>query len=387
MYIGGNATIATTAAGTERNNFNTITNNLFRKTQYGLFTFGYDAAFPDSNNVISNNLFGTSVSGEGFNLEGIHIDRAVDLIISGNDVQNVRGISTTPMYGMRLLDFKRGQCYNNKIHNMAYTGTVGGRVIGMLVLSSSYSTVGNPSNAVIYNNEVYDLTTSSTSAVWTLTGICASTGFGDQYYHNSISLTGQLNNSSAGLSAAFAIGDGSATTACTNAIVRNNAFSITGTSLGGNVWAYYTRYISFTGASSNYNLLYAAATGGTSNIGYMNTTSYTTLADWKTASIVDTNSISAIPLFNSSTNLRPQVGSPLIGAGTPIAGYTSDLLGVVRSLSAPSIGCFEEGADGTPPTITFTALSTKSGDVEVLVILIPLSTSFTASLSSVLTTS
>ncbi|MFY7883596.1 MAG: hypothetical protein ACOVOV_01985, partial [Dolichospermum sp.] len=360
MYVGGTTTISTTAAGADRNNFNTITNNLFRKTQYGLVMFGYAAASPDSNNVISNNLFGTAQTGEGFNLEGIHIDRQKNMIISNNDVQNVRGTSTTTMYGLRLLDFKTSSCYGNLIHNMAYTGTSTGRVIGLLVFSSSYTTVGNPSSSVIYNNAVYDITTSSTSTTWTLTGICASSGYGDAYYYNSISLSGQLNNSSAGLSAAFAIGDGNTTTACTNPIVMNNAFSITGTSLGGNVWAYYTRLTTFTGVTSNYNLMYAAATGGTSHVGFMNSTSYTSLANWQTAVSADANSISVLPLFNSSTILRPQIGSPLVGAGTPIVGYTSDLLGVTRSVTTPTIGSYEDAVDGTPPTITFTALSNST---------------------------
>ncbi|MFY7884646.1 MAG: beta strand repeat-containing protein, partial [Dolichospermum sp.] len=207
MYVGGSATITLTAAGSERNDNNLISNNLFRKTQYGLVMFGYAANQPDSNNRVMNNLFGTGVAGEGFNLEAVRTDRQKNMIISGNDVQNIRSTSTTALYGLRLLDFKDGLCYNNKIHNIAYTGSSTGQANGLLVLSSTYTTVGNPSNAYIFNNSVYDITSTSTSTTWALTGIIASTGYNDHYYYNSVSLTGQLNNSSSGLSAAFALGN------------------------------------------------------------------------------------------------------------------------------------------------------------------------------------
>ncbi|MCC7503301.1 MAG: hypothetical protein IT229_12275, partial [Flavobacteriales bacterium] len=66
VYVGGNATIGLTQAGLASNNTNTITNNLFRKTQYGAAFFGFAAATPDLNNTVSGNSFGTAVSGEGF---------------------------------------------------------------------------------------------------------------------------------------------------------------------------------------------------------------------------------------------------------------------------------------------------------------------------------
>ncbi len=356
MYVGGSGTITLTAAGSERNDNNLISNNLFRKSQYGLVMFGYDANKPDSNNRVTGNLFGTGVTGEGFNLEGVRTDRQKNMVIANNDIQNIRSTSTTALYGLRLLDFKEGLCYNNKIHNIAYTGSSTGQANGLLVLSSTYTTVGNPSNAYIFNNSVYDITSTSTSTTWALTGIIASTGYNDHYYYNSVSLTGQLNNSSSGLSAAFALGNGSNTTANTNPDIRNNVFSLTGTGNAGNTWAYYSRAASFVGVS-NYNLLYNITTGGTANIGYLNSTSYTSLANWQTASLVDTNSVSALPMFNTNTNLVPQTGSPLVNAGTPLVGFTTDYLGNSRNLSTPTIGAYENAGDGTAPTITYTSLA------------------------------
>ena len=67
-----------------------------------------------------------------------------------------------------------------------------------------------------------------------------------------------MANSASGLAAAFANGDGTISTVCTNIDVRNNIFNLEGSSAtaGGNFWAYYTSATTLTGSTLNYNLLY-----------------------------------------------------------------------------------------------------------------------------------
>jgi hypothetical protein len=346
IYVGGSSTISLTAAGAEMNNSNTVTNNLFRKTQYGVALFGYAAATPDNNNVISNNNFGTSAAGEGFNIEALHADRQNSLTVSGNDVQNVKGTSGTTMYGIRLLDFKNGQAFNNKVHNLNYSGTGTTKIYGLAVQSSSYTTSASPSLAKIYNNFVYDITSSGTSATWNLTGMFAGQGYGDGYYYNSIHLTGQLNNSTSGLSAAFANGDENITSFGTNLDVRNNIINLEGTT-GGSVWAYYSRATDLSGTIQDYNLLRSASTGGTNNLARLNSTNYTTLAAWQAASSKDANSTTIAPVFVSSTDLHliPTSNISLNNLGTPIPGITTDIDGDTRNATTPDIGADEF----TPP--------------------------------------
>lgn len=144
---------------------------------------------------MSGNSFGTAVSGEGFALAGLNADRQENMVVSGNEVQNVTNATTASnMFGLRLLDFKNGQCFNNNIHDMTYTGTSTPKLYGIAVSSSSYTTVGSPSNGLFYNNFVSRITSTGTSAVWNATGILAGAGYGDRFYHNSVSLTGQLAN-------------------------------------------------------------------------------------------------------------------------------------------------------------------------------------------------
>ncbi|MBL8002702.1 MAG: hypothetical protein JNL05_12150, partial [Flavobacteriales bacterium] len=346
VFVGGDATIGLTQAGLANNNANTITNNLFRKTQYGAAFFGFVAGTPDQNNAVTNNTFGTAVAGEGFALAGLNADRQENMVVAGNEVQNVTNATTASnMFGLRLLDFKNGQCYNNNIHDLTYTGTSTPKLYGIAVTSSTYTTVGNPSNGLFYNNFVSRITSTGTSAVWNSTGILAGAGYGDRFYHNSVSLTGQLANSTSGLVACFANGDGNITAAGTNIDVRNNIFSLTGTNgnAGGNWWAFYSRATSLAGSTVNYNVLHCAGTGATNNVGFLNSTSYATLPTWQAASTQDANSVVTAPVFNSTTDLHLIPGSNVLlnNLGTPIAAVTTDIDGDVRSGTTPDMGADE----------------------------------------------
>ncbi len=362
VHIGGNSSIGITTAGAELNNNNTISNNLFRKTQYGATLFGFASASPDQNNVISNNNFGTAVPGEGHSLLAINANRQSNLVVSGNEVQNVvnaTNTTSTAIGGIRLLDFKNGLCFNNKIHDLAYTGTSTPKIYGIAMTNSSYTTAGNPSNAQIYNNIVYRVNSTATSSIWNLTGILTSAGYGDKIYYNSVHLTGQLANHSSGLAAAFANGDANITSVGTNIEVRNNSFSITGSNgaSGGNFWAYYTTATSLTGSILSNNNLHCAGTNvSANNVGRFNGINYTTLAAWQTATLQDANSISTDPKYNGVNNLVPQIESPLLNAGTPLT-ITTDISGFVRSTTTPTIGAYEQAGDLAAPAISYTTLS------------------------------
>ncbi|OGU67095.1 MAG: hypothetical protein A2W30_03840 [Ignavibacteria bacterium RBG_16_36_9] len=101
----------------------------------------------------------------------------------------------------------------------------------------------------------------------------------------------------------------------------------------------------------NYNDYYVAGVPGV--LGFLGA-DRTTLLDWQTATGQDANSISANPQFVSDTDLRPLWTSPLIAAGTPIAGVTTDILGVTRNATNPTIGAYEQGVITPIPPGTYT---------------------------------
>jgi len=98
---------------------------------------------------------------------------------------------------------------------------------------------------------------------------------------------------------------------------------------------------------SDYNDLFVS--GANANVGYYNGAKQKTLADWKTASSKDANSISINPAnpfggqgqLTSLTNLH-WVSKPVSSfAGTPISGITTDIDGDTRSTTKPYMGADE----------------------------------------------
>ncbi|MCX6279263.1 MAG: hypothetical protein NT004_14380, partial [Bacteroidetes bacterium] len=122
--------------------------------------------------------------------------------------------------------------------------------------------------------------------------------------------------------------------------MRNNAlvnFSQAGSG-GVNYCFYFSDTINLI---SDFNDLYCA----NGSLGLLNGDDIYELADWRTASIKDTHSISLDPLFKSNTNnLHPHTGSPLASGGIGIPEVTGDIDGMLRDPVSPTIGCYEKSA-------------------------------------------
>jgi parallel beta-helix repeat protein len=346
LFIGGNTSIGLTSAGLAVNSNNTIVNNLFRRTQYGIYLYGSSTATPDATNTIASNQLGTAATGEGFSLEGIHAERQIFLSIGNNEVQNVRSASTINLYGIRLLDVRGSTCNANKVHDVVYNGTGTTKNYGIAMVNSAYTTAGNASNSLVSNNFVYAINSSAVSAVWNTAGILASAGFNDQYYHNTVNMSGQLNNSTSGFSAAFANGDNNITAPANNVDVRNNIFYLTGSSVGGSVWAYFSTATGFAGSTQSHNLLRCAGTGAANNIGSFNNTNYNTLSAWRAASGLDANSVDFTPVFVSATDLHlvPAANALIDNLGFGSVLVTRDIDEESRNPFAPDMGADEFAA-------------------------------------------
>ena len=133
--------------------------------------------------------------------------------------------------------------------------------------------------------------------------------------------------------------------------VRNNIFSNTWP--GSNKYAFYSAAGAAVYSQLNYNLYWAP----TGNVGFITGGARTTFANWQTATGKETNGKTGDPLFNSPTIPAPTTGSPALASGTPVSGVTTDIIGVTRSGSTPSIGAYELPGDFAPPVITYTVLT------------------------------
>ncbi|MBN4051910.1 PKD domain-containing protein [Cytophagaceae bacterium AH-315-L13] len=139
-------------------------------------------------------------------------------------------------------------------------------------------------------------------------------------YHNSINITSTDTNSAClYVSGSFS----------NKILVKNNNF----TNLGGG-YAYDIRQASAMDAM-NYNNLYVTGI----NIGYYNGLQGT-VADWRTATGREGNSIAADPMFRSSIDLHVKMNSPLIDAGVYFPPLFDDIDGDIRN-NPPTIGADE----------------------------------------------
>jgi hypothetical protein len=345
IHANGTTTISLSFSGLEKNNGNLYHNNLINKVQHGIVHFGAISSSLETGNQITNNTVGSAVAGEGLSVGGIWVANQDGTVVSGNEVQNVSGTSNSTLFGIHLRDIKNGQCFRNNVHDIVYTG--GGSsspgVYGIMVYNPAFNTAGNSSQVLVHNNFVFKINSSSTSTSWSVSGIVVSDSYGDKFYYNSVEMSGQLNNSSLGVSAAFSNGNGNLTTPGNNIDVRNNILKLSGSSAGGNIWAFYTTSTSYAGHVQNYNVLRCTGTGAANWVGRFNGTNYATLAAWQAATGADLNSYVNDPQYLSTTDLHinASVPTPAESNATPIAPILIDFDGQTRNATTPDIGADE----------------------------------------------
>ncbi|MBF9221562.1 T9SS type A sorting domain-containing protein [Hymenobacter ruricola] len=351
--VTANATIGIALGGADNDNV-TLQNNSVQGVTTGIQAFGSTNTSVGGldNLVITGNVVGpaTATTGANINQYGIVVASALSPVVSRNEVQNIVNPTATfasNMTGILLQDVQTASVTRNSVHNLAYTGTSTAKLYGIStqLSTSTFNTAANASVNRFDNNLVYALNSTATSASWNTSGINNNGGYGDQYYYNAVYLTGQLSNGTAG-SAAFSNGNGITSTAAANIDVRNNIFSIIGgTGLATTpLYAHYTTLANYTGSTLNYNDLYVTVGAtGVARIGRVNSADATTLADWRTATGQEANSLSLDPQFVQTTavpyDLTP-ANVALNNMGTPITGVTVDYTGATRG-TVPDIGAYE----------------------------------------------
>ncbi len=350
----GSSTVG--SISTAPNNNNTFQNNSIQKVQFGITSLGASAVAKNTGTVITQNVL-TGTGTNSISVAGIISAFEDGVQITDNRIDGMNSALSADVFAISAGFF--GISSTTFTGNEVTNAVIARNVIGQVTQTNTFSAVGiavasaSSGTTLIANNSIYGVGANGTSPDFGA-GIYLGGGAGSttQVYFNSVSMTGTFTG---GALPNFALAIGGSDPVVD---ARDNALYNTITNGGGASASIGTAASTFLNLTSNYNDLFGSGTayrvGRTGGLG-VTATDRTTLANWQTATSKDANSISANPLFNSLTNLQPQTGSPLVAAGTPLS-VTTDLLGVTRSLSTPTIGAYENATDTAGPAITYTAL-------------------------------
>ncbi len=368
IYVGGVAATNSFANSARRNQNIVVMNNYIKAVSYGIYVrgttpaIGYDPGLIVKGNVIGGQIAPGGaqntdfIGGSSTNYAGIYLAGQANAVVDSNVVRNTlpatggsyRAIALTNEGGATAIDsnisITRNRIYNI-VTNAAAQGSYGIRM--------NIGTHTQPLNITIANNTIGNVSASlGTGAVNTFIypiGILvedASSAVGLSILHNSVNLyfpsysacvvfgasttggvtmknnilanrLGRAVTSLTGGTVSYAVVVNSATTSPFAAIDYNNYF--VNTTDGG---------LAFLGYS-------AAIAGGNKQLVSIN--------HWRTYTLSDNGSMTAIPPFMSDTLLDLSSSTPSIlsNSGVSGTGITMDVNGNPRSLTAPSMGAVE----------------------------------------------
>ena len=307
-----NLTTSATSYGNNANNI-LIDSNTIRGGYYGIRMNGISSSSYCTGNKITNNIL------EDIYIYGLYNYYQDELLIDNNDISRPTRATISTFYGIHAYYATNAAISNNKIHN---TGT-GSYTTYAMYFGASTNTPGNES--VIVNNAFYDIQTTGTLYAMYLLG----TRDYVNVYHNTI----DHNTSGSGSTKRGIYMSG----APNNHDIKNNMISIYGNGTGTKHGIYATT--TSTSMTSDYNNIYKGnASTVNSHVGYWGG-NQTTLANWRTATLGDSNSISANPII-VAPGYTPY-SNVVDNLGTPLTSVTNDIDGALRSTTAPDMGVVE----------------------------------------------
>lgn len=332
------------------NDSNRIENNSIRRVQNGIYMGGGFGASIDSANVIAQNDLNASGT-DRVSRVGILVANQDTIVISRNRIGNIStpdafdaiGISlglqsvsnTTTVSGT----ITRALVEKNRITGVTATSTTGFSAVGI--------SVGGAATSVnrIENNMISGITAPATSPD-IVAGIFVSgvTGSSQRIANNSIALSADRGTVTSQMpSFGLAISGPTGATTFINNSISTTQFA-SGTSTARTYAVGFAGTPAASGYSGNYNNFFVSGPvpGGFRSGGLGATgTDYSNLTAWQLAVNHDANSLTVDPLYiDTLTDLHIASNSPLIAAGTSVAGIVEDLDSDLRP-GTPAIGADE----------------------------------------------
>ena len=338
----------------------TIQNNNITTCAVGIYAIGsteVTAGGDDNLNINGNSI---DYNGTLSNVFAIKVGNILAGSISDNNITmettlaKVVGISLET--GANTTSVTKNKISKCKATGSATISYARGIVVGTSLASSLISI----SNNVIYNvATAYATTTTGGNAMGIMIGAIGDnttysvvTG-GIDLYFNSVNLSGTYDRNSACTVDALFLGSAVSAINLKNNAFKNSTLNTNASPSTSKSYAIYCQSANTAFTAIDYNDYYVSGSQGV--LGFLGS-DRVDLAGIQAGFGQNVNSIVTDPLFNSNTNLIPQPGSPVLGAGTAIGGITIDYLGTTRN-NPPTIGAYETAVDEVAPVITYTALS------------------------------
>ncbi|NOU47337.1 MAG: hypothetical protein HOO86_09770 [Bacteroidales bacterium] len=331
IAIGG-ATVASTGAD---NDNNTIQDNNLSKAYIGIWAQGSASSNPGlmDNLTISGNSIGSITSGSEIGLNGLVLSNTTGCTVSNNEIFGITNTSSFDAVSI-LTGVFSSSFSKNKVYNIINNGTNRATAFG---IGSSTS-----ANLTFDNNLIYGVINNGTGGnTFGGYGFYVSAGSTYNFYYNSVFLSGDRDavatTKPTTISSCIFIASG-----ISSLVLQDNIFENTQTAATSAPKSYsiYSSSANTAFTTINYNEYFVSGLQGI--LGFI-VSDRTDLAGIVTGFGQNANSISSDPQFLTTTDLQVFVGSPVLAAGTPIGGITTDYAGASRSGTTPSMGAYESG--------------------------------------------
>lgn len=356
IAIGG-STPGTTGAD---NDNVTIQNNSITVAPVGIFVFGTAAVTSGGDDNLT--VTGNSVDYNGSLASiGIQLGGSLSSSVSQNTVSEQTSATQSPTGISLETNFVSSTVTRNLVSKALTTNTGGYGGRGITIGTGTASSALTLSNNVVYGVNGSNFSGfSNSSAMGIAIGMIgnsstiSTTAGGINLYFNSVNMTGSMGSgSSSAITTAMYVGSGA-----TALDLRNNVFVNTqvGTSATQKNYAIYSAAANTAFTTINYNDYFVANSfNAASAIPGFLTSDRTNLAGIQSGFGGNANSLVTDPMFTSGTDLRPQLGSPIVGAGQFGTGVTVDFNGTTRT-NPPTMGAYDTTVDTAGPAITYTTL-------------------------------
>ncbi len=346
-------------AGADNDNI-TIQNNAITVASVGIYANG--TASVSAGGLDNLSLMGNSVTTTNTVATiGIQAGNALNSAITANTISVETSTFTQPVGISLETGFVSSTVTQNTITKVLVTdaGGYGGRGI-------TIGTGTATSNLTVANNVIYGVNGSNWSAFSNSSsmgigigvsggGSLTTTTGGVNFYYNTVNMTGSMGTASTtALTTALYVGSGASALNVQNNILVNTQVATSATQKNYAIYAAVAN-TAFTNINNNAYFVSNTFNAASAVLGFIGG-DRTDLPAIVAGFGQNASSISASPLFTSSTNLLP-TNIVIDNKGAVIA-ITTDILNITRSVSTPDVGAYEfVGVDLVPPVISYTALS------------------------------